>query len=92
MKERSSLGHGSGEEESERRRPARAARSGESVSHIQANQLRLWLSSVAYNVLHLLRILGLEGTERARAQCATIRQKLLKIGAQVRISVRRVLI
>ncbi|MGH9338299.1 MAG: transposase, partial [Acidobacteriota bacterium] len=41
---------------------------------------------------HLLRILGLEGTERARAQCATIRQKLLKIGAQVRISVRRVLI
>jgi hypothetical protein len=60
-------------------------------SHFLAtNQLRLWFASVAYLLLNELRRLGLEGTELARARCDTIRTKLLKIGAQVRVTVRRV--
>jgi hypothetical protein len=55
-----------------------------------ANQLRLWLSSVAYVLLSELRRVGLKGTELARAQCTTIRTKLLKIGAHLSLSVRRV--
>ncbi len=55
-----------------------------------ANQLRLWLSSVAYVLLSELRRVALKGTELARAQCTTIRTKLLKIGAQVSLSARRV--
>ena len=55
-----------------------------------ANQLRLWMSSVAYLLLSELRRVGLKGTELARAQCTTIRTKLLKIGAHVSLSVRRV--
>ncbi len=55
-----------------------------------ANQLRLWMSSVAYLLLTELRRVGLKGTELARAQCSTIRNKLLKIGATVSLSVRRV--
>jgi hypothetical protein len=47
---------------------------------------------VAYVVLSELRRLGLEGTELERAQCGTIREKLLKIGAQVRVTVRRVVV
>jgi hypothetical protein len=47
-----------------------------------ANQLRLWLSSVAYVLLSELRRVALKGTELTRAQCTTIRTKLLKIGAQ----------
>lgn len=54
------------------------------------NQVRLWLSSVAYLMLHELRRLGLTGTAYARARCDTIRLHLLKIGAHVRLSVRRV--
>ena len=54
------------------------------------NQMRLWLSSVAYLMLSELRRLGLAGTSYARARCDTIRLHLLKIGAQVRVSVRRV--
>jgi hypothetical protein len=61
-----------------------------SSSWFSANQLRLWLSSVAYVLLNELRRVGLKGTEMARAQCTTIRTKLLKIGAQVSLSVRRV--
>ena len=57
---------------------------------MRANQLRLWFSSVAYVLLNELRKRALRGTEFARAQCETIRVKLLKIGAQVRVSVRRV--
>lgn len=53
------------------------------------NQLRLWLSTFAYTLLAELRRLGLGGTSWARAQCGTIRLKLLKIGAQVHLSVRR---
>lgn len=60
-----------------------------SSSKMKANQLRLWFSTVAYLLLHLLRRLGLKGTQWARAQCDTVRLKLLKIGAQIRISVRR---
>jgi hypothetical protein len=60
-------------------------------THFEAsNQVRLWFSSVAYTLLNELRRLGLEGTELARARCDTIRLKLLKIGAQVRVTVRRV--
>jgi hypothetical protein len=60
-----------------------------SCSKMKANQLRLWFSTAAYLLLHLLRRLGLKGTQWANAQCDTIRLKLLKIGAQIRISVRR---
>jgi hypothetical protein len=57
-----------------------------------ANQLRLWFSSVAYVLLNLLRHFGLKGTELERAQAGTIRLKLLKVAALVRISVRRVVL
>lgn len=57
---------------------------------MRANQLRLWLSSAAYVLLAALREHGLAGTELARTRCDTIRLKLLKIGAVVRVSVRRV--
>jgi hypothetical protein len=61
-----------------------------STATMAGNQLRLWFSTVAYTLLQALRRLGLAGTEMARAQCNTIRLKLLKIGAQVRITVRKV--
>ena len=61
-----------------------------SASSMAVNQLRLWFSSVAYTLLAELRRLGLAGSEMARARCDTIRLKLLKIGARVRVSVRRV--
>ena len=61
-----------------------------STATMRANQIRLWLSSVAYVLLHALRRLGLRGTVLARAQCHTIRLKLLKIGAQVRVTVRKI--
>ena len=57
---------------------------------MRANQLRLWLASMAYVLMCALRRIGLAGTELARATCGTIRLKLLKIGAQVTVSVRRV--
>ena len=63
-----------------------------SSSRIKANQLRLWFSTAAYLLLHQLRRLGLKGTEMAHAQCQTIRLKLLKIGAQITISTRRILL
>jgi hypothetical protein len=61
-----------------------------STAYLRSNQLRLYFSSVAYVLLQMLRRLGLEGTELAKAQCATIRLKLLKIGALIRITVRKV--
>lgn len=61
-----------------------------SCSTMRANQLRLCLATVAYIVLRALRQFGLERTEMAAAQCDTIRVKLLKIGAVVRVTVRRV--
>jgi hypothetical protein len=61
-----------------------------SCETMRANQLRLYFSTVAYVVLRALREFGLKETPLASAQCATIRGKLLKIGARVRVSVRRV--
>jgi hypothetical protein len=61
-----------------------------SAGKMRANQLRLYFSSVAYMLMQALRRLGLRGTQMATAQCNTIRLKLLKIGAQVKISVRKV--
>ena len=61
-----------------------------STAYLRSNQLRLYFSSVAYVLLQMLRRLGLQGTEWAHAQCATIRLKLLKIGALIRITVRKV--
>jgi hypothetical protein len=61
-----------------------------STHHLYANQLRLYFSTFAYVLLCALRRLGLQDTELHTAQCATIRTRLLKLGAQVRVSVRRV--
>jgi hypothetical protein len=61
-----------------------------SAATMRANQLRLWFSSVAYTLLNALRRLGLKGTELAKARCDTIRLKLLKIGAQIKVTVRKV--
>jgi hypothetical protein len=61
-----------------------------STATFRANQLRLWLSSAAYVLLHSLRRLALVGTQFERACAGTIRLKLLKIGAVVTLSVRRV--
>jgi hypothetical protein len=61
-----------------------------STAQLRSNQLRLWFSSVANARMHALRRLGQAGTSLERAQCDTIRLKLLKIGAAVRVSVRRV--
>jgi len=55
-----------------------------------ANQLRLWFASFAYVLLSAVRRIGLAGTQLANATCGSIRLRLLKIGALVRISVRRV--
>jgi hypothetical protein len=57
---------------------------------MRANQLRLWLASFAYVLMCAVRRIGLTGTKLAAATCGTIRLKLLKIGALVTISVRRV--
>jgi hypothetical protein len=61
-----------------------------SCATMRANQVRLCLTTVAYIVMRALRQYGLRGTEMAEAQCDTMRLKLFKIGAIVRISVRRV--
>lgn len=61
-----------------------------SCHSMRANQLRLWLSSAAYVLLAALRQHGLANTPLKHARCDTIRLKLLKIGAVVRVTVRRV--
>ena len=61
-----------------------------STATLAANQLRLWLASFAYVLVSSLRRIGLAHTQFANATCGTIRLKLLKIGALVKISVRRV--
>jgi len=61
-----------------------------SAHTMRANQLRLWFASFAYVLICALRRLGLAHTRLANATCGTIRLKLLKIGAQVRVSVRRI--
>jgi len=57
---------------------------------MRANQFRLYLSVLAYTLVSGLRRLGLRSTEMAKAQVGTIRLRLLKIGAQIRVSVRKV--
>ena len=61
-----------------------------STAYLRSNQIRLYFSSVAYLLMQALRRLGLQGTEMAKAQCTTLRLKLLKIGALIRITVRKV--
>jgi hypothetical protein len=61
-----------------------------SAHTLRANQLRLWFASMAYVLICALRRIGLAHTPFARASCGTIRLKLLKIGALVRTSVRRI--
>ena len=61
-----------------------------SAETMRANQLRLYFSVMAYVLMSGLRRLGLKATELAQAQVSTIRTKLLKIGARVRVTVRKV--
>jgi hypothetical protein len=61
-----------------------------STETMRANQMRLYLSTMAYVLVSGLRRLGLQATELAQAQVSTIRAKLLKIGAQIRVTVRKV--
>jgi DDE family transposase len=61
-----------------------------STATLRANQLRLYLSVMAYTLLCGLRRLGLRNSELAHAQVGTIRLRLLKIGVQIRITVRKV--
>ena len=61
-----------------------------STETMRANQMRLYLSTMAYILVSGLRRLGLNGTHLAEAQVSTIRTKLLKIGAQIRVTVRKV--
>ena len=61
-----------------------------STATMKANQLRLWFASMAYVLVNRLRDLALAGTALANATAGTIRLKLLKIGALVKLSVRRV--
>ena len=61
-----------------------------SAETMRANQMRLYLSAMAYVLMSGLRRLGLKATELAEAQVSTIRTKLLKIGAQIRVTVRKV--
>ncbi len=61
-----------------------------SANTMRANQLRLWFAAMAYVLLAALRRIGLRHTQFAQATCGTIRLKLLKIGALVTTSVRRI--
>jgi hypothetical protein len=63
-----------------------------STATMRANQLRLWFASMAYVLLCVLRRIALHHTPFAKATCGTIRLKLLKIGALVRVSVRRIMV
>jgi hypothetical protein len=63
-----------------------------SAHTMRANQLRLWFSAIAYSLMNFMRQVALKGTRLAKATCGTIRLKLLKIGAQVKISARRLLV
>lgn len=61
-----------------------------STHYLASNQLRLWLATFAYLLLERMRALGLAGTELAQATVGSVRLRLLKVAAQVRVSVRRV--
>ncbi len=61
-----------------------------SAATLRANQLRLWFASLAYVLMEAVRRLALAGTEMANATAGSIRLKLLKLGAVVTVSVRRI--
>lgn len=61
-----------------------------STHWMRSNQLRLYLTSFAYVIMETLRRLGLHETEMSHAQCHTIRETLFKIGAHIRMTVRKV--
>jgi hypothetical protein len=61
-----------------------------STTRMRSNQLRLYFSSMAYTLVNALRVFGLRGTKMEKAQCGTIRVKLMKIGARIRVTVRKV--
>jgi hypothetical protein len=61
-----------------------------SASTMRANQLRIYFSVIGYTLMNGLRRLGLRATALATAQVGTIRLRLLKIGALVRVTVRKV--
>jgi hypothetical protein len=61
-----------------------------STAFLRSNQIRLYFSSIAYLLMEALRRLGLKGTELAQAQATRIRLKVLKIGALIRVTVRKV--
>jgi hypothetical protein len=61
-----------------------------STAYMSSNQLRLWLSTFAYMLMRQLRATGLAGTSLAKATVGTIQLHLMKIAAQVSVSVRRV--
>jgi hypothetical protein len=61
-----------------------------STSEMRSNQIRLYFSSVAYVLMNALRQYGLVNTELSKAQCGTIREKLMKICALVQVTVRKV--
>jgi hypothetical protein len=61
-----------------------------SAATMRANQLRLWFASFAYVLLEALRRIGLRHTQFQDATCGTIRLKLLKLGARITVSVRRI--
>ncbi len=61
-----------------------------SSTSFRANQTRLYFSSIAYLLLEALRRVGLKGTDMAQALCCTIRTRLLKIGARIRVTVRKI--
>ena len=61
-----------------------------STTTMRANQLRLWIASLAYTVVHELRRLGLAGTALAKAQVGTLRTRLFKLSGVVTLSVRRI--
>ena len=61
-----------------------------STATMRANQLRLYFASFAYVLMHAVRRLGTQGTQFARAQCTTLRLKLLKVGVRVKVTVRKV--
>jgi Transposase DDE domain group 1 len=63
-----------------------------STNEMKGNQLRLYFSALAYTLVEALRRLGLRGTDWAQARVDTIRLKLFKIGALIRISVRRIVL
>jgi hypothetical protein len=61
-----------------------------STHYMASNQLRLWFTTFAYMLMERMRTIGCHGTELARATAGTLRLKLLKVAAQVKVSVRRV--